>query len=60
VRHVFTHFPLELTVFVAQVPLGTAAPEGMRFTPFARLREEAFPNVFLKALEAGLEALQGG
>lgn len=57
VRHVFTHFPLELAIFVARTPLDTLAPEGMRFTPFARLREEAFPNVFLKALEAGLEAL---
>lgn len=57
VRHVFTHFPLELTVFAARVPLETRAPEGMRFTPFARLKEEAFPNVFLKALEAGLEEL---
>lgn len=58
VRHVFTHFPLELTIFVAALPLDAQAPEGMRFTPFARLREEAFPSVFLKALEAGLEALQ--
>ncbi len=57
VRHVFTHFPLELTVFVATLPLAAQAPEGMRFTPFARLKEEAFPSVFLKALEAGLEAL---
>lgn len=58
VRHVFTHFPLELTVFAGRVPLETPAPEGMRFTPFARLKEEAFPNVFLKALEAGLEELR--
>lgn len=59
VRHVFTHFPLELTVFVATGSLETEAPDGMRFTPFKRLKEEAFPNVFLKALEAGLEALRG-
>ena len=26
VRHVFTHFPLELTVFLARVPKGTPAP----------------------------------
>jgi A/G-specific adenine glycosylase len=58
VRHVFTHFPLELAVFAGRVPLETQAPPGMRFTPFARLKEEAFPNVFLKALEAGLEELQ--
>lgn len=58
VRHVFTHFPLELTIFAGRVPLETHAPEGMRFTPFNRLKDEAFPNVFLKALEAGLEELQ--
>ncbi len=58
VRHVFTHFPLELAVFVAHVPFATQVPEGMRFTPLARLRDEAFPSVFLKALEAGLEALR--
>ncbi|KTS53286.1 adenine glycosylase, partial [Methylobacterium indicum] len=37
VRHVFTHFPLELTVFLARVGAGTPAPEGMRFTPRAGL-----------------------
>lgn len=58
VRHVFTHFPLELTIFVAALPLDAQAPAGMRFTPFARLKEEALPSVFLKALEAGLEGLQ--
>lgn len=58
VRHVFTHFPLELTVFAGRVPLETQAPDGTRFTPFDRLKEEAFPNVFLKALEAGLEELR--
>lgn len=58
VRHVFTHFPLELTVLVARAPRTTAAPHGYRFTPLARLREEPFPAVFLKALEAGLEALR--
>jgi A/G-specific adenine glycosylase len=57
VRHVFTHFPLELTIFVAELPAGTPAPQGMRFTPPGRLKEEAFPSVFLKVLEAGLEAL---
>lgn len=33
VRHGFTHFPLELTVFVARVALATPAPAGTRFTP---------------------------
>lgn len=58
VRHVFTHFPLELAVYVASAPATVKAPAGMRFTPIARLREEPFPSVMLKALEAGLEALR--
>ena len=57
VRHVFTHFPLELSVYAASLPMDALAPDGMRFTPFARLGEEAFPTIFLKALEAGLAAL---
>ncbi|HEV7259978.1 MAG TPA: A/G-specific adenine glycosylase [Bosea sp. (in: a-proteobacteria)] len=55
VRHVFTHFPLELTVFMAKAPTGTAEPPGMRFTPAARLGEEPLSSVMLKVLEtAGL------
>lgn len=58
VRHVFTHFPLELTVFVATAPHATPAPAGMRFTPLTGLGQEPFPSVMLKAVEAGLEALK--
>ena len=58
VRHVFTHFPLELTVFVAQAPLSTPAPSGMRFTPLPKLREEPLSSLMLKVVEAGLEALR--
>ncbi|PZN92445.1 MAG: A/G-specific adenine glycosylase, partial [Hyphomicrobiales bacterium] len=47
VRHVFTHFPLELTVFLASAPTSTQAPPGMRFTPAARLGEEPFSSVML-------------
>lgn len=57
VRHVFTHFPLELTVFVARAPASVLPPDGMRFTPVTRLREEPLPSLMLKVLEAGLEAL---
>ncbi len=38
VHHVFTHFPLELTVFVAQVPRGTRAPKGARLGQARRSR----------------------
>lgn len=60
VRHVFTHFPLELTVFRAQAPAGTSAPPGMRFTAPQRLGAEPFPSVMLKVLEtAGLAVSEG-
>jgi len=57
VRHVFTHFPLELTVFRAQVPVDTAAPPGMRFTPPERLGAEPLPSVMVKVLQAAGLAL---
>jgi A/G-specific adenine glycosylase len=50
VRHVFTHFPLELTVFVAKVARDTPAPEGMRFTPREALAGEALPGAMKKVL----------
>ncbi|WP_036302741.1 A/G-specific adenine glycosylase [Methylobacterium sp. 77] len=50
VRHVFTHFPLELTVFVARVGLGTRAPAGLRFTPRRDLDDEPLPGVMKKVL----------
>ncbi|MGO4172245.1 A/G-specific adenine glycosylase [Bosea sp. TAF32] len=55
VRHVFTHFPLELTVFTGSVPERTLAPAGMRFTKLANLAGEPLPSVMLKVVErAGL------
>src|ERR1700681_3800263 len=49
VSHVFTHFPLELMVYTANVPARAAAPEGMRWVPISTLRDEALPNVMRKA-----------
>jgi A/G-specific adenine glycosylase len=54
VRHVFTHFPLELTVLLAKVPKGTPAPDDMRWTPRLKLQEEALPNVMRKVLAHAL------
>jgi A/G-specific adenine glycosylase len=55
VRHVFTHFPLELTVFTGSVPARTQAPAGMRFTRLADLAGEPLPSLMLKVVErAGL------
>jgi A/G-specific adenine glycosylase len=52
VRHVFTHFPLELTVYGALLPAGTAAPGGLRWLPAHEIAGEAFPTVFRKVLAA--------
>jgi A/G-specific adenine glycosylase len=57
VRHVFTHFPLELTVLAARVGADSAAPEGLRFVPGDRLDEAALPTVMRKAIAAGLALL---
>ena len=50
VGHVFTHFPLELTVFDAVAPQGLAAPEGHRWITAAEIEGEAFPTVFRKVI----------
>ena len=56
VRHVFTHFPLELTVFRADVTAAMPAPAGCRWTPRLAVGEEALPNLMRKVLaHAGIE-----
>jgi A/G-specific adenine glycosylase len=50
VRHVFTHFPLELTVFRAIVPASTPAPPGLRWISANAIAGEAFPTLFRKVL----------
>jgi A/G-specific adenine glycosylase len=52
---VFTHFPLELVVFAAQAPRGTAAPEGACWVKVSNLRDEALPNVMRKVLAHALD-----
>jgi A/G-specific adenine glycosylase len=54
VTHVFTHFPLELTVFVAHVPRAAAAPKGARWVKVADLAGEALPSVMRKVLSHAL------
>jgi A/G-specific adenine glycosylase len=54
VRHVFTHFPLELTVFFGESARKTKAPAGMRWVPLAELAGEALPNVMRKVLAHAL------
>jgi len=60
VRHVFTHFPLELAVFVAQVPRATPAPKGpqwmgARWVMLTDLPGEALPTVMRKVLAHALD-----
>lgn len=54
VTHVFTHFPLELVIYTAQVKARTRAPKDMRWVPIATLDGEALPNVMRKAIVHGL------
>ncbi|WP_445492045.1 A/G-specific adenine glycosylase [Rhodopseudomonas sp. RCAM05734] len=54
VSHVFTHFPLELVVYTAQVPARSRAPDGMRWVPVATLHDEALPNLMRKVIAHGL------
>ncbi len=57
VRHAFTHFPLELSVYAAVAGKQTVAPPGMRWVPLATLHAEALPSVMRKVV---VHALQTG
>ena len=50
VRHVFTHFPLELSVLSTDVGTRTRAPKGMRFVAAAALDAEALPSLMRKVI----------
>jgi A/G-specific adenine glycosylase len=56
VTHVFTHFPLELTVFMAPLPRATAAPKGARWAKVSDLSGEALPSVMRKVLAHALDS----
>jgi A/G-specific adenine glycosylase len=55
VRHVFTHFPLELAVYAAEVPAATPAPDGMRWIKLADVAGEALPSLMRKVLAHAFE-----
>jgi A/G-specific adenine glycosylase len=50
VRHVFTHFPLELSVYVADLAERTPAPAGMRWVALAGMAGEGLPSVMRKVV----------
>jgi A/G-specific adenine glycosylase len=54
VRHVFTHFPLELTVYTTDVPARTPAPKAMRWIAISELAGEALPSLMRKVLAHAL------
>jgi A/G-specific adenine glycosylase len=54
VRHVFTHFPLELMVYRAEVPGTAEAPAGTRWVAIDRLGDEALPSLMRKVVAHGL------
>ena len=55
VRHAFTHFPLELSVYRAELPRDTAAPAGTRWIAIRQLGAEALPSLKRKVVAHGLE-----
>ena len=56
VRHTFTHFPLELTVYVTDVAANTCAPPGTRWVRVQDLDNEALPSVMRKVVaQAGFK-----
>jgi A/G-specific adenine glycosylase len=56
VRHVFTHFPLELSVYVSEVAGDTPAPDTMRWVKIATLAGEALPSLMRKVVARALES----
>lgn len=50
VRHIFTHFPLELIVLTARVKKKIRPPKGMRFVRQQDLHREALPTLMRKVL----------
>jgi A/G-specific adenine glycosylase len=60
VSHTFTHFPLELAVFVTNVAKDTPAPAGTRWTPIATLADEALPSLMRKVIAHALDAPAAG
>jgi A/G-specific adenine glycosylase len=56
VTHVFTHFPLALTVYVAYVTRATRAPKDAWWAKVETLADEALPTVMRKVLAHALKS----
>jgi A/G-specific adenine glycosylase len=57
VSHTFTHFPLELAVYVAEIPREMRAPAGTRWVALGALGGEALPSVMRKVVAHAIDAL---
>ncbi len=57
VEHVFTHFPLRLAVYTAEVAVGVAAPGPYRWSSPNGADGEALPTLFRKVLGMANDAL---
>jgi A/G-specific adenine glycosylase len=55
VRHLFTHFPLELSVYVADISARTRAPSGTRWVAMSELAGEALPSLMRKVVAHALD-----
>ena len=60
IAHAFTHFALQLEIYVAEVPNGERAPSGCRFVAAGDLDKEAFSGVMRKVLEAARKSAATG
>jgi A/G-specific adenine glycosylase len=58
VRHTFTHFHFTITVWAAEVPADTAAPEG-DWWPFDRLPDAGLPTVMRKIADHAVQKAAG-
>ena len=55
VRHVFTHFPLELSVYATELSAEAAAPAGTRWVQISELAGEALPSLMRKVVAHALD-----
>ena len=54
IRHVFTHFELEISVYAAPVPAAMAAPAGHWWSDAGVIHSEALPTVMKKIIETAI------
>ena len=59
VTHVFTHFPLELSVYRAEIAAGARPPAGTRWVKISEVGDEALPSLMRKVVARAI-ALRPG